>query len=103
MRFLSKLARFDRLSHMVAAASPAPVRCSDRDDQIFVDLAVANRAMLLSRDRQVLRLRRRLAMLGVTVGSLRSARLPDKPAQVQVPATAVAPCSSSKLGVMPTF
>ena len=70
------LAQFDRLSQTMAAAAPAAVRCSDRDDQIFVDLAVAHRATLLSKDRQVLRLRRRLAVLGVVVGSLPAARLP---------------------------
>jgi predicted nucleic acid-binding protein len=70
------LDRFDRLSHSVAVAPLAPVRCSDRDDQIFVDLAVAHRATLLSKDRQVLRLRRRLAGLGVHVGSLSEARFP---------------------------
>ncbi len=70
------LAQFDRLSRTTPAAAPAAVRCSDRDDQIFVDLAVAHRAMLLSKDRQVLRLHRRLAVLGVVVGSLPAARLP---------------------------
>jgi len=61
------LAQFDRLSHSVPEAPPAPVRCGDRDDQIFVDLAVAHRAVLLSKDRHVLRLRGRLVTLGVTV------------------------------------
>ena len=61
------LAQFDRLSRQVAAAPPAAVRCGDRDDQIFVDLAVAHRALLLSKDRQVLRLCGRLAALGVAV------------------------------------
>ena len=67
------LAQFDRMSQTVAAAPSAPVRCTDRDDQIFVDLAVAHRSMLLSKDRQVLRLRRRLVALGVAVGSAPSA------------------------------
>lgn len=41
-------------------------RCSDADDQMFIDLAVACRARwLLSRDRAVLRLAGRLARLGV--------------------------------------
>jgi putative PIN family toxin of toxin-antitoxin system len=61
------LAQFDRLSRLAPDAAAAPVRCSDRDDQIFVDLAVAHRAVLISKDRQVLRLRKRLALLGVTV------------------------------------
>lgn len=48
-------------------APPAAVRCDDPDDQGFVDLAVAHRACLLSRDLAVLRLRPRLAALGVDV------------------------------------
>lgn len=63
------LARFDQLSQWVPDALAAPVRCTDRDDQMFIDLAVAHRAFLLSKDRQVLRLRKRLALLGVTVQS----------------------------------
>jgi predicted nucleic acid-binding protein len=47
----------------------AAVRCDDPDDQCFVDLAVALRACLLSRDQAVLRLRPRLAALGVRVAS----------------------------------
>ena len=51
----------------VPAAPPAPVRCRDPDDQIFIDLAVTWRARLLSRDRQIITLARRLTPLGVTV------------------------------------
>ena len=48
-------------------ASPAArLRCSDPDDQKFVDLAVARRARwLFSRDRAVLKLKRRLRERGV--------------------------------------
>ena len=63
----SVLAAFDRWSHPVPAADPAPVRCRDPDDQIFIDLAVAWRARLFSKDLAVLALARRLAPLGVTV------------------------------------
>ena len=58
---------FDRFSHLTAAAPTAPVRCSDSDDQMFVDLAVAHQACLLSKDDAVLRLRKRLLPWGVTV------------------------------------
>ena len=58
---------FDQRTRLVPVAPVAVVRCSDRDDQMFVDLAVAHGASLWSRDRQVLRLRRRLACLGVVV------------------------------------
>ena len=54
-----------------------PVRCSDPDDQGFIDLAVAHRAMLLSKDKAVLRLRRRLAPLAVPVQARFS---PSRPA-----------------------
>lgn len=43
-------------------------RCSDPDDQMFIDLAISSRARwLISRDRAVLKLRRRLAVHGVVV------------------------------------
>lgn len=61
------LAAFDRWVQRVPAAPPAPVRCRDPDDQIFIDLAVTWRARLLSRDRQIITLARRLTPLGVTV------------------------------------
>ena len=63
------LAQFDRWSRPVPPVARAPVRCGDPDDQIFVDLAVAHQAHLLSKDALVLRLRKRLAALGVVVSS----------------------------------
>ncbi len=56
---------FDRHARLVPAAPQAPCACRDADDQKFVDLAVAHGALLLSRDRDVLALRRRLQRLGV--------------------------------------
>jgi len=48
--------------------APLAPRCSDPDDQIFIDLALAHGARwLVSRDRAVLRLRRALAARGVQV------------------------------------
>ncbi|WP_326538011.1 putative toxin-antitoxin system toxin component, PIN family [Pseudorhodoferax sp.] len=62
------LAAFDASSRMVdTVPAAAPVRCSDPDDQVFIDLAVAHRAVLLSKDRAVLAPRARLAALGVNV------------------------------------
>jgi putative PIN family toxin of toxin-antitoxin system len=61
------LAHFDGLAQMQAVAPKAPYICKDEDDQKFIDLAVAHQAMLLSKDRQVLRLTNRLARLGVVV------------------------------------
>ena len=70
------LADFDGRSRRVPPAARAPVRCRDPDDQIFIDLAVAHRAELLSKDALVLRLRKRLAALGVLVAPQRCAAAP---------------------------
>ena len=61
------LAQFDRLANIQAIAPKAPYVCKDEDDQKFIDLAVAHQALLLSKDKQVLRLTNRLAKLGVAV------------------------------------
>ena len=70
------LEQFDGWSRRVPPATRAPVRCRDPDDQIFIDLAVAHRAELLSKDALVLRLRKRLAALGVAAASRRAAAIP---------------------------
>jgi predicted nucleic acid-binding protein len=59
------LARFDRHARIVEAAAKAPVTCKDPDDQKFIDLAVAHRCMLLSKDAAVLSMAKRLALLEV--------------------------------------
>jgi predicted nucleic acid-binding protein len=41
--------------------------CKDADDQKFIDLAAAHRAQLLSKDKAVLCMARRLKTLGVAV------------------------------------
>lgn len=61
------LAHFDRLANIQAIAPKAPYVCKDEDDQKFIDLAVIHQAVLLSKDKQVLRLTNRLARLGVAV------------------------------------
>lgn len=61
------LARFDQTSTLQPVPPACPVRCSDKDDQGFIDLAVAHGAALLSKDKAVLRLRRRLEPLAVAV------------------------------------
>ncbi len=63
------LADFDRHARIVAAPQRAPVRCGDPDDQVFVDLAVAHGGLLLSKDREVLRMRKRLAALNVVAAA----------------------------------
>jgi putative PIN family toxin of toxin-antitoxin system len=59
------LAQFDRLAHMEPAAPRAAAICKDPDDQRFIDLAVAHRAMLLSKDKAVLCMSKRLFSHGV--------------------------------------
>jgi putative PIN family toxin of toxin-antitoxin system len=62
------LAAFDARVLRVDGVPPrAACVCSDPDDQIFIDLAVAHRARLLSKDRAVLSMRKRLAAWGVEV------------------------------------
>lgn len=52
---------FHRHSQLCEAPPPSGLRCQDRDDQVFIDLAVAHCAVLLSKDRRVLQLHRRMA------------------------------------------
>ena len=59
------LADFDRHVELVDAPAKAPVTCGDPDDQKFIDLAVAHRCMLLSKDDEVLRMKKRLERLQV--------------------------------------
>ncbi len=61
------MAKFDTHAQMKNIATRAPYVCKDADDQKFIDLAVAHSALLLSKDKQVLRMTNRLAKLGVIV------------------------------------
>ena len=54
------LASFDQHARISEVPAKAPVTCSDADDQKFIDLAVAQRALLLSKDQHVLSMRKRL-------------------------------------------
>jgi len=60
------LAAFDQQVQIVETAPRVSCVCKDPDDQKFIDLAVAHRALLLSKDHAVLRLKRRLLPLGVS-------------------------------------
>ena len=59
--------------HAVLLPDPTPnptarLRCTDPDDQKFIDFALAHRARwLISRDRAVLKLRERAAVLGLLI------------------------------------
>ena len=48
----------------------APYACKDADDQKFIDLAAAHQAVLLSKDKAVLALRKRLVHLGADVAQV---------------------------------
>lgn len=62
-------AAWDRWAHVDTDAVPGgPLRCTDADDQMFIDLALARRTTwLLTRDRALLKLRKRAASNGVRV------------------------------------
>jgi putative PIN family toxin of toxin-antitoxin system len=62
--------RLDDTVVLLAAAPDCRLPCSDRDDQVFIDLAVAHRVdWLLSRDKALLRLRKLAARrFGVRIG-----------------------------------
>jgi putative PIN family toxin of toxin-antitoxin system len=73
------LQAFDTHATVLSDAAKAPCTCKDADDQKFIDLAVAHRALLLSKDAQVLCMRRRLERLGVTLNP----HIPPPPGFVQ--------------------
>lgn len=68
------LSIFDRCAVLLPAPPAAPLnaRCSDPDDQVFLDLALAHRApWLLTHDRALLKLARRARMHGVCITQAR--------------------------------
>lgn len=73
------LAQIDVTLRQFAGLSPAPpsalhlLRCTDTDDQKFLDLALAARASwLFTRDKALLRLARRAQPLGLRIATPRS-------------------------------
>ena len=63
------LASFDRQARLVDVAVKARLNCSDPDDQKFIDLAVSSQALLLSKDRHVLSMSKRIFSQGVRAQS----------------------------------
>jgi putative PIN family toxin of toxin-antitoxin system len=59
------LAAFDRHARLISPATKCRLSCRDADDQKFIDLAVAGQALLLSKDRHILSMTKRLRALGV--------------------------------------
>lgn len=64
----SVLARFDAGVRLVEPAPRAAAVCKDADDQVFIDLAAAHGAIILSKDRAVLQLHKRLLTMGAQIG-----------------------------------
>ena len=56
--------------YYVADAPRIRFACTDPDDQHFLDLASQHQALLISKDKAVLKLRKRVAGLGATVGNI---------------------------------
>jgi putative PIN family toxin of toxin-antitoxin system len=63
------LSRFDAAAQLRDVAPRAAFVCKDEDDQKFIDLAAAHRTFLVSKDKAVLCMRKRLATLEVVVSS----------------------------------
>ena len=61
------LAQFDCHAQMEPVAPRCTAICKDPDDQRFIDLAVAHGALLLSKDKAVLCMKKRLLVLGISV------------------------------------
>ena len=59
------LTKFDQHASLVDVAPKAGVTCSDADDQKFIDLAVQYKALLLSKDKHVISIRKRLLAQGI--------------------------------------
>ena len=63
------LAAFDAQARLVDIAPKVAYVCKDADDQKFIDLAAAHRAILLSKDKAVICMRKRLALLDAQVAT----------------------------------
>jgi len=63
------LAAFDAQARLVDIAPRVAYVCKDADDQKFIDLAATHRAILLSKDKAVICMRKRLANLGADVAT----------------------------------
>ena len=61
------LARFDQYTRLVEVAPKANVTCSDADDQKFIDLAQQYSALLLSKDKDIISMKKRLLTQGIRV------------------------------------
>ena len=69
MQAADVLAQFDTRVHTVEVAAKATIICKDPDDQKFIDLVVAHKALVLSKDNAVLCMKKRLLALGAQAQS----------------------------------
>lgn len=60
---------FDQYTITLDGAPVAGIMCPDPDDQMYIDLAVAHQAVLLSKDAHLLRLKSKLQQVGVQVSA----------------------------------
>lgn len=60
----------DEKIESVPEALRAPFVCKDPDDQKYIDLAAAHQAVLLSKDKAILSMKRRMERLNVDIRSL---------------------------------
>jgi predicted nucleic acid-binding protein len=77
--------------HLQADAPPCALRCKDASDQCFIDLAVQHRAFLISKDKAVLQLAKRLARVGVAIGPTWSTALTRGTSAAVTPSNAPQP------------
>jgi predicted nucleic acid-binding protein len=72
--------RWATMVEAAAGAAPLALRCTDADDQKFIDLALGARAFaLLSADRAVLRLARRASAFGLAISTVAGWRMDAPP------------------------
>lgn len=64
------LSLIDERAQRVPPAPRAPFVCKDPDDQKYIDLAAAHQAVLLSKDKAVLSMKRRMERLNVDIRAL---------------------------------
>jgi putative PIN family toxin of toxin-antitoxin system len=63
------LSAFDAAVRLCDAPGKSALTCRDADDQKFIDLAIAHRALLLSKDRHILSMRKRIFASGARAQS----------------------------------
>ncbi|MEO6017811.1 MAG: putative toxin-antitoxin system toxin component, PIN family [Polaromonas sp.] len=58
------LSTFDATVHLCDVPGKSAMACRDADDQKFIDLAIAHQALLLSKDRHILSMKKRILACG---------------------------------------